>query len=177
MSAARRHRGSSRSRGAAGRRGRGEGAVEGAGAEGPPYLGPITDQALKHQPEGPPPMIREWHDAMKGRGDYVLLWAGAMRPHGETGDRSRSCQWVNIGYPPQDEDGQPLMTSSTDPARTRCDCTSLRRRTLVPADESSTSSYRARSSNTTSMSSQALASPMGRWSGSSQTSRSRATSW
>ena len=84
------------------------------GDDGPPWLGPITDEALKRQPDGPPPMIAEWHTAMRERGDYVLLWAGAMRPPGEQGDRSWSSQWVNIGYPARDEDGDTQRISDTD---------------------------------------------------------------
>jgi len=85
------------------------------GLDGPPWLGPITDQALKRQPKGPPPMIAEWHDAMRQRGDYVLLWAGAIRPPGEKGDRSWSSQWVHTSYPTPDEDGNAQTIGGTDP--------------------------------------------------------------
>jgi len=79
-----------------------------------PYLGPITNAALERQKQGPPPMIAEWHEAMKGAGDYVLLWAGAVRLGEGRGDRSWSCLWVNTGYPPPDEKGEPKRKSATD---------------------------------------------------------------
>ena len=84
--------------------------------QGPPYLGPISRRALERQAKGPPPMVAEWHKAMKERGDYVLLWAGAMRPPEQDGDHSWSATWVNIGYPPRGKKGEPETVGSTDPA-------------------------------------------------------------
>lgn len=85
------------------------------GLDGPPWLGPLTDQALQGQQDGPPPIIEEWHAAMRERGDYVLLWAGAIRPPGEKGDRSWSSLWVHASYDSPDEDGHAKTTAGADP--------------------------------------------------------------
>ena len=92
----------------------------------------MTDQAAEGRPDGPPPMLAEWHAAMQERGDYVLLWAGAMRPPGEKGDRSWSSLWVHTRYDSPDDDAPTTDGKDSDAAPTDAESPAKVERLLSP---------------------------------------------
>jgi len=75
--------------------------------QGPPYVGPITQQAMERQAEGPPALMREWHRALKQPGNFILLWAGAiLKPDGH--GNSWSMMFICTGDEPAPNPEPPI---------------------------------------------------------------------